>query len=188
MLSVTTGYGLLIFLPAHAIISTLLIFFLVRHERENLQRRATREGLRVNAQGPERTLTFFQFGVPSLVFWPFIFCFKKWKYIMTFFGASLLENAVYCLLWFYMKQPHHLHKTNEIIAAMSLMLAGILLLILYRAFKPEGTDIVALSRLREQNTHEYGIFFDFFKAVRILPDTSEVAVRRAQLANLRPDL
>ena len=175
--------GVLYALLIHALVATVFVFGIVK--------RARTWGF-----GPWKDnivlvfLCFFQFGVPSLVYWPLMFQFKKRIFVAIFFAVSAAENLTCLSLWFMFDQEAYsqdLRKTFGI-AILVLTFVAILSLSLYQCCKPDRTEMVALSNIQETNSNKYGIFFDFCNAVEILPDTFENDRRREQIRRLRPDL
>ncbi|KAL3179754.1 hypothetical protein MRX96_037742 [Rhipicephalus microplus] len=69
------------------------------------------------------------------------------------------------------------HNYRVVVSALLLGLtaSGVFFIALYVCCKPEKTDLVVLQHIREDNANKYGIYFDFCKAIRILPDTSDIA-------------
>lgn len=187
LLSSVIGYGILFVMSIHGLAATVIVFRIVKriheeHRQAGLQGVPEDTVLKNTALAP---LIFFQFGLPSLMYWPISFELKRWKYVATFLSVSLAENAVCGLIWFYFKEGRESYEEEKIVILSALTAAAIVNLTLYRCCKPGKTDLAVLVRVRGTNTNEYGVFFDFFKSVHILPDTSEYERTREKLARPR---
>ncbi|XP_003744920.1 uncharacterized protein LOC100904189 [Galendromus occidentalis] len=195
LLSAVISYWVLVVLLLHATVATVFIFRIVKRVRRELRAKAIEDGRQSSVPRRENngvlaTLCFFQFGLPSLMYWPMMFEFKKRIYITLFFIVSFSENVLCLVFWLAFKNEDVNQELGKrfVVAVVGLTTIGILAIVLYVCCKPDRTDEVALSHIRETNSNKYGIFFDFCNAVQILPDTSEIDLRREQIARLRPDL
>ncbi|KAL1441709.1 hypothetical protein MTO96_008426 [Rhipicephalus appendiculatus] len=134
---------------AHAVAMTVWISSFVRdtHRRQDSVRREPSDGGVLK----RRVFLFvFVFIVENLL------CFGAWQ------------------LWGSHTTPHN-YRVVVSALLLGLTASGVFFIALYVCCKPEKTDLVVLQHIREDNANKYGIYFDFCKAIRILPDTSDIA-------------
>lgn len=166
----------------HAAAMTAWIVSFVRdtHRRQDSVRQ---DSGRDSAEQPLRSpcvttiLIFALFGLPSLVFWPIMFEFKLKRRVFLFVFVFIVENLLCFGAWQLWGSHTTPHNYRVIVSALLLGLtaSGVFFIALYVCCKPEKTDLVVLQHIREDNANKYGIYFDFCKAIRILPDTSDIA-------------
>lgn len=173
---------------AHAAAMTAWISCFVRdtHRRQDSVRRDSSGGGAVSdssSQAPLRSpcvttiIVFALFGLPSLVFWPIMFEFKLKRRVFLFMFVFIVENLLCFGAWQLWGSHTTPHNYRVVVSALLLGLtaSGVFFIALYVCCKPEKTDLVVLQHIREENANKYGIYFDFCKAIRILPDTSDIA-------------
>lgn len=181
---------------AHAVAMTAWISSFVRdtHRRQDSVRQDSGNG-----DDPSRPLRspwvttliiFALFGLPSLVFWPIMFDFKLKRRVFLFVFVFIVENLLCFGAWQLWGSDGTPHNYRVLVSALLLGLtaAGVFFIALYVCCKPEKSDLVVLQHIREDNANKYGIYFDFCKAIRILPDTSDIArglekIRMLKLVN-----
>ncbi|XP_064471184.1 uncharacterized protein LOC135385659 [Ornithodoros turicata] len=134
------------------------------------------------------TLIFTLFGLPSLVFWPIMFDFKVRRRVFVFVFTFLVENLLCFGAWHLWGSQSTQENHKVVISAVLLgcTAVGVLFIALYSCCKPEKTDLVVLQHIREDNANKYGIYFDFCKVIRILPDTQDIArdLEKIRMLNL----
>ncbi|XP_077525545.1 uncharacterized protein LOC144136794 [Amblyomma americanum] len=166
----------------HAVAMTAWIASFVRdtHQRQDSVRQDSR---RDPSEQPLRSpcvttiLIFALFGLPSLIFWPIMFEFKLKRRVFLFVFVFIVENLLCFGAWQLWGSHTTPHNYRVIVSALllGLTVSGVFFIALYVCCKPEKTDLVVLQHIREDNANKYGIYFDFCKAIRILPDTSDIA-------------
>lgn len=195
LLSSFVGAWVVIAILLHAAGATVFVFKIIKNAYQE-QKDSIPEGtplprhLRRKNDSVLAVLSFFLFGLPSLMYWPMMFSFKKASYVYSFLVVSACENLLFFVLWFVFKDKSHDHSLGHAFAVAILVLTavGVLFLCLYMCAKPGLTDKVVLSHIRETNSNKYGIFFDFCNAVHVLPNVQNIDHRREQIERLRPDL
>lgn len=122
-------------------------------------------------------LIFALFGLPSLIFWPVMFDFKLKRRVFLFIFVFVVENLLCFGVWQLWGSDGMQHTYVVLLSALFLGLttAAIFFIALYVCCKPEKVDLVVLHHIREDNANKYGIYFDFCKVIRILPDTKDIA-------------
>ncbi|KAM7314019.1 uncharacterized protein ISCGN_003804 [Ixodes scapularis] len=122
-------------------------------------------------------LIFALFGLPSLIFWPVMFDFKLKRRVFLFIFVFVVENLLCFGVWQLWGSDGMPHTYVVLLSALFLGLttAAIFFIALYVCCKPEKVDLVVLHHIREDNANKYGIYFDFCKVIRILPDTKDIA-------------
>ncbi|XP_022667053.1 uncharacterized protein LOC111252816 [Varroa destructor] len=180
---------------SHTGVATALVFKIIKDSHCEERERALKEGCTPNL--PAKTnngvlvvLAFFLFGLPSIMYWPMMFVFKRKLFVFCFLSAGVIENLLCTLAWFIWKNPQLDHKlsTKFALAVIVLTALGTVFIVLYTLLKPELSDRVVLSHILETNSNRYGIFYDFCKAVHVLRVVKDIDYRREQLQRLRPEL
>lgn len=166
----------------HAVAMTAWIASFVRdtHRRQDSVRQ---DGGEAGAARPLRSpcvtalIIFALFGLPSLVFWPIMFDFKLKRRVFLFVFVFIVENLLCFGAWQLWGSEGTAHNYRVLVSALLLGLttSGVFFIALYVCCKPDKSDLVVLQHIREDNANRYGIYFDFCKAIRILPDTSDIA-------------
>lgn len=196
LLSSVFGGGVVIgVIMFHSAVATAAVFHIIKKAHREERERARRDGRVPNLpaktnNGVLGVLAFFLFGLPSLMYWPMMFSFKRKLFVFCFLATGAVENLLCTVAWFIWKDPQLDHKlsTKFALAVLILTSLGALFLILYMLLKPELSDKVVLSHILETNSNKYGIFYDFCKAVHVLPEVKDIDHRREQLQRLRPEL
>lgn len=164
---------------AHAVGMTAWMVHFVRQTQQRL------ESVRSSSEGSQPlpstcvtlVLIFALFGLPSLVFWPIMFDFKLKRRVFVFIFIFIVENLLCFGVWQLWGSDSMSHSHVVLISALLLGLTtgGVFFIALYVCCKPEKTDLVVLHHIREDNANRFGIYFDFCKVIRILPDTQDIA-------------
>ncbi|OQR68841.1 hypothetical protein BIW11_01947 [Tropilaelaps mercedesae] len=193
--SVLGGVSVLVVILLHAVMTTAVVFQIIKDTHREAEEQTKRDSRASNVPLQKSNsvllvLTFFLFGLPSLIYWPMMFTFKKKLFVFCFLTVGVLENFLCVVAWFLWKEPTVQHNISNklVLGILSLTAIGVLSLVLYIFLKPQETDRVVLSHIVETNSNKYGIFFDFCKAVHVLPNVEDIDHRRHQLQRLRPEL
>lgn len=114
---------------------------------------------------PSLVLTFFFFGLPSLVLWPFMFQLKEKGRHMKFLMTVAVENGLLLLAWYGLhKWRNHEPNLASLLLVVITTVVSVLFLSLYGLCKPPKTELVVLYD-DSTSSNSFGIYYEFFKIV-----------------------
>ncbi|XP_076346699.1 uncharacterized protein LOC143244966 isoform X2 [Tachypleus tridentatus] len=161
-------YGILGFSLIHALLFSVWISTLVWRSHEiGTSENPTPSQLSYKRKMHYFVLVFFLFGLPSLIYWPYMFQLREGRRFVIYIAVIVLENAGLYAIWFFIPtsfswSSHQLYST---IIVGGCTVLGVAFLAFYCCWKPSLTDTVVLFNKRADNMTDFGIYFDFFDAV-----------------------
>ncbi|RWS27165.1 hypothetical protein B4U80_07086 [Leptotrombidium deliense] len=183
MVSSFFHFWTLLFCVFHAVLVTVWIYRIAieSHSRDASDTIHKSNAMPVNTRRQRVTLwllTFWFFGFPSLLYWPIMFQLKEHRRPEKFLVITFCENVLMLCIWLvFIGGFRNMNTFQSSLAASVLVstIVGVLFLSIYITCKPKYTDLLVLHEMKVENSHSYGIYYEFCDIVFRLPSSSKIA-------------
>ncbi|RWS20278.1 hypothetical protein B4U80_07668, partial [Leptotrombidium deliense] len=169
MVSSFFHFWTLLFCVLHAVLVTVWIYRIAieSHSKNTNDTIHKSSAIPVNTIRQRVTLwllTFWFFGFPSLLYWPIMFQLKEHRRPQKLLMITFCENALMLCIWLLFIGGFRNMNTFEISLAVSVLFStiiGVIFLSFYIMWKPKYTDLLVLHEMKVENSHNYGIYYEF---------------------------